>query len=709
MRIIARYIKLGFRIMQELVTPKRAVEELVGETTVKKAKQQTRARGLQELDVGITQYLSSDEFKGIQGTIKQRYADFLVNEIDKNDKIIHLVDEGVKLGKSRKEKKMEKRRSEREVFQDKSPEEISEMKSKMKEESKPKYELSEENKTKILELMTPEELAEIEALFSSGDNMETKSKYDDKQTRGNLHKLLREAFQGKLESVTSPENTIRIALAKNNAGNRRRNPQESINHVDENGVVNYGLGPFKNYLHFTVYKENRETMEVASTIAKYLRITNKSISYAGTKDRRGVTCQRFSIYKGKVARVSSLNKGLKNTTLGGFAYEDNPIGLGDLNGNVFTIVIRNVKAVDENANLEELVGQSFNVLKNQGFINYFGMQRFGTFSISTHVLGAYLLREDWKGAAELVLAEQDIVLPDSVQARRIWAETKNAALALRKMPRRCSAECAILSVLEKEKLVDDEDFSSQSYFKSIMAIPKNLRSMYVHAYQSYVWNLVVSKRIELFGTTVQEGDLVIVNKSDKEAKSETDAASTADDFPEDVSSDNFVRARPLTKEDIESGKYSIFDIVLPTPGFDILYPQNDKLLTVYQEVMAKDNLDPKSMNRKVRDFSLAGSYRRIMGRPDDLSYNIVKYSDPLAPLVRTDLQILRRNSDKIAEDPNFDFESDRVISNDEPEANKVAVVLKMKLGVSSYATMALREFMKADTSRFGELVNVQDD
>lgn len=43
-----------------------------------------------------------------------------------------------------------------------------------------------------------------------------------------------------------------------------------------------------------------------------------------------------------------------------------------------------------------------------------------------------------------------------------------------------------------------------------LQIPKNLRMMYVHAYQSYVWNKAVSARIELFGChNVVEGDLVL--------------------------------------------------------------------------------------------------------------------------------------------------------------------------------------------------------
>jgi tRNA pseudouridine13 synthase len=40
-------------------------------------------------------------------------------------------------------------------------------------------------------------------------------------------------------------------------------------------------------------------------------------------------------------------------------------------------------------------------------------------------------------------------------------------------------------------------------------IARNTRTIYVHAYQSYVWNRAVSERIRRHGTNVLIGDLVI--------------------------------------------------------------------------------------------------------------------------------------------------------------------------------------------------------
>ena len=91
--------------------------------------------------------------------------------------------------------------------------------------------------------------------------------------------------------------------------------------------------------------------------------------------------------------------------------------------------------------------------------------------------------------------------------------------------------------------------------------------------------------------------------------------------------DRFERARALSAEEAASGKYSVYDIVLPTPGYDILYPSY--MVKFYEETMAKDengNLDPHDMRRKWRDISLSGSYRKLFSRVDNIEYQSKEYT-----------------------------------------------------------------------------------
>ena len=73
-----------------------------------------------------------------------------------------------------------------------------------------------------------------------------------------------------------------------------------------------------------------------------------------------------------------------------------------LAGNHFTIVLRDVRA--EPAALETALA----ALRARGFVNYFGLQRFGAnVDASTHEVGAALLRSDWQQAARLILARTE--------------------------------------------------------------------------------------------------------------------------------------------------------------------------------------------------------------------------------------------------------------------------------------------------------------
>lgn len=603
--------------------------------------------GITEKDVGISQYISPN-LAGFTGILKQRYTDFLVNEIGTDGVVVHLVDNGLE----NKKKEEPKPKAEEKL----KPENA---------EKKEPFSLSPEMREKLVEKLDAETVDQMVELLTNGKKIETSKSVDSKEDRTAIHQLVREAFNSKLETKTTPENTF-IILLNNQKNNRRRDRMSK--------VLNTAAGPSKAYLHFTVYKENKETMQVANMLTKFLRIPPKTIQYAGTKDRRGVTAQRASVAKMDVSRLAGMNKVLRGITLGGFKYEDQPLKLGQLEGNEFLITIREV-----NESNQEAINLSLTSLKTHGFINYYGMQRFGTFSVSTHTIGAHVLRSDWQTAAELILSPQELVVPDSVLARKIYAETKDAGKAMAAMPRKCVAEYSLLSVLAK---------TPNSYLNAMMQVPRNLRMMYGHAYQSYVWNTVASERVKRFGMKPMIGDLVLLApEQDVEVAGE-------EMLEEDVKQEVFVRARPITQEEIDSETKTIFDIVIPTPGFDILYPDNE-LKQVYIDTMKADGLDPDNMRRNVREFSLAGSYRHLVSKPNAVEWWIRNYEAADEQMVKTDLELLKEGLPEEA----------RV--QKEGSGSKTAVILKLQLGSSQYATMALREVMKVNTTRRGDGFDVQ--
>lgn len=132
--------------------------------------------------------------------------------------------------------------------------------------------------------------------------------------------------------------------------------------------------------------------------------------------------------------------------------------------------------------------------------------------------------------------------------------------------------------------------------------------MYIHAYQSLIWNEMVSRRIAKFGLQVCEGDLVYSNE-DENAVTEViddDAEIIENDDVDDsneeanqepIDSQRTSDVKIITKTDIESNSYTIFDVILPLPGHDVLYPANE-CAEWYKERLAKDNLSSEKLKQK---------------------------------------------------------------------------------------------------------------
>lgn len=265
-------------------------------------------------------------------------------------------------------------------------------------------------------------------------------------------------------------------------------------------------------VRFTLEKSMMDTMDAVSNLARRMRIAPRTFSYAGTKDRKAHTFQQVALRGCTLKRIVGLQRALDQEFMdlkegkdrsdaggdqeegvpGRFMRIINPrlwdsgeagLGLGDLAGNLFSLVIRNVSIDD--ADLECRIS----AISKNGFLNYFGLQRFGASpSVPSHRIGSALLRGEWREACELLLGPRALgeEFGPIVTARQTWSETHDPSVCLPLYPRWCHGERSVLQHLSTR--------GSRDYCGAVaQGLARELRMMYVHAVQSYIWNAQLSR------------------------------------------------------------------------------------------------------------------------------------------------------------------------------------------------------------------------
>uniref|UniRef100_A0A2N9EI18 TRUD domain-containing protein n=1 Tax=Fagus sylvatica TaxID=28930 RepID=A0A2N9EI18_FAGSY len=667
------------------------------------------ATNIDESKVGIFCFIS--KLPGFRGILKQRYSDFIVNEVDREGNVVHLtsLDAPQEIGEETVSTiddttNTKSYASEIESFRS----------------------LAGDSDAKCLE----DFINQINSGVQDDISPIVLSPDSDKSHRTAMHNFFKQNFKFLVTDVVdgpdASSKCIRVRLNTGGHNNRGRNSRKRKERrdkpFDSRGSENWSENNGK-FLRFHLSKENKDTQEALGLIGKMLGIQPRSFGFAGTKDKRSVSTQRLlcvriwilwrernyhtfedvevsemqlktsflrlhcewlssvvivhevTVFKQHASKLAALNERLIGIKVGDFCYVKEGLLLGQLLGNRFTVTLRGVVA-----DSDDTVKASADALGRLGFINYFGLQRFGSGSVPTHLIGAALFRGEWKTVLQ------------------------------------CLKKCP------------------GNYLQALKAIPRTLRMMYVHSYQSYLWNHAASLRAQKYGTDqVVLGDLVYCKGDNTEKVSgglpecEDDSYNDVDDsnhldeisgtdLPEERN--NLVKASPLvevalvvyvmfsplvqvawddigialyggpfltvscgacggkeflgplrvvTEEDILTGNYTIEDVVLPLPGSRVIYPSND-IANVFHELAKKDmnafdtflpppestsslggDEDAISLmesSHTVKEFSITsmtGSYRRVFQKPIDFEWELLSYTDGNIPLVETDLEKIAKS------------------------------------------------------------------
>ena len=247
------------------------------------------------------------------------------------------------------------------------------------------------------------------------------------------------------------------------------------------GPINFSEDSKDNFTLFNIIKVNKDTFEAVRLISKALGIEAKSIGYAGLKDKRSISVQMASIRGNYVEKLKNLK--LNDIYIRNISPSKNSVKLGYNWGNHFVITLRDIKHMpDQMKKIEEL----FNYLRDHGFPNYYGLQRFGTFRPNSHIIGRFILESQFRKAyEEFVIKDYPTEMPQSQKVRAELANTGDLDKALNSFPIGLEYERTMIKYL----LDNPGDYEG-----AIFHLPKYLIKLLISSFQSYLFNKMVSLR-----------------------------------------------------------------------------------------------------------------------------------------------------------------------------------------------------------------------
>jgi TruD family tRNA pseudouridine synthase len=423
-----------------------------------------------------------------------------------------------------------------------------------------------------------------------------------------VHQIIEAKTKGMLGSDTVPafplqnsstETTAAIVMRWTKNAERRASKSKKRKRVDEK--VHEEEDPYP-YSLCVVKKTRKEHLSAIHILTEATGCRQADIGLAGIKDMQAITYQFFTLPNISIERILTANKFLQSNgmELGTLHKVDWKLNVGDLEGNRFNVVLRGVQRVKVDLQGDQTIQENFvasdssyiqsmvNRVRKSGFVNFFGEQRVGVAGDESEVgvrsfdIGRAMLQQDFAKAVDLIMIgrlmcrDSMIENPEVRKARLAWKESGgDPCETWKNLPHgeQMSRERLVLKGLKR--------YGKDDPLAAIRCLHRNERVFWINAFQSYVWNSMATERLKLYGAKVIEGDLIQRNENEDKVEMATGDLSNL----------------------------SIYDVVLPLPGYDVLYPSN-RMSKLYEDILNRSKV--KFEKSAPTEATARGGYRRLL-------------------------------------------------------------------------------------------------
>ena len=337
---------------------------------------------------------------------------------------------------------------------------------------------------------------------------------------------------------------------------------------------------------FPVYEIRKKGIDSSHAILTLRKKTGLDLKIVGIKDAKATTIQYASSSTRKVIKNIDLGK-IKLTLVG---YSRKPIEKNNLVGNTFEIRI-----VEPKRDKLDNISQFLYDINNLG--NYYGLQRFGSERLVTHLVGKAILERKFDKATEILMT--CTTKYDSKFSREIrekLRDIKSNPNLLHEIP----------PGMDIEKNLAQAILRGKDPISALRTIPINIRRLFVQAFQAYLFNKTLSVAIrDDFSLNIpEENDLCF-----------------------DVYDDSLIfgKIRKYEKEKPTDSRIHRLPIIR-LPGYSF-QPGKNRFDKILKDFMKSENMTAKDFFiKEMQELSESGGFRQACFVCKNFKHKIEKNS-----------------------------------------------------------------------------------
>jgi tRNA pseudouridine13 synthase len=345
-------------------------------------------------------------------------------------------------------------------------------------------------------------------------------------------------------------------------------------------------GPFALY---RLEKRNLNTLDALQFVRQRWKIERQRISFGGLKDRHALTIQYFTIFHGPERRLNQT--GLHVEYLGRMS---EPFNSKHIRGNRFRITIHDLSQEDIHH-----AQKALDEVRRDGLPNYFDEQRFGSASDGEFV-ARYLVLGQFEEALRLALTasyEFDGTAEKKEKAflRAHWGDWKKCLNQSRERKRPEN---------QARRAVEHLALNPTDFHGALRYIHPELRHLYLNAFQSYLWNRILARWLQVH----LHADQLLTPASRLSAP---------------TLSGKRIREWPFFRRLNDQQRADVSSLQLPLPTARAKLDPTDPRLPFIQEILKEEGLDLRDLKVKgLRDWFFSKGVRPALCLPEGLKHEM---------------------------------------------------------------------------------------